>query len=222
LSIYSQASLPALETVGGYLYIYSQASLPALETVGGYLYINSQASLPALETVGGHLYINSQASLKADALIKGKKVDIKSKVMTAFTSRGYLLSDKILSKIISKKKAGKIVLWKTLKIGTQKILYVAQKGEMFSHGETVKKAVHDLRYKLTDRDTAKYNGWTLSSVHDIASIIGCYRAVTGACEAGTKGFCKGKDLPAKMSVKEAIEKTKGEYGNNEFAKFFKK
>jgi hypothetical protein len=35
-------------------------------------------------------------------------------------------------------------------------------------------------------------------------------------------FCEGKKLPAKLSIKEAIEITNGAYKSREFAAFFKK
>ena len=91
--------------------------------------------------------------------------------------------------------------------------------------ETAKKpkaAIHDLRYKISDRDTTPYKSWTLDSVHPIADMIGAYRAITGACYEGTKQFCEGMKLPAKLSVKEAISKTKGAYGARQFEDFFKK
>jgi hypothetical protein len=53
-------------------------------------------------------------------------------------------------------------------------------------------------------------------------VIQSYRAITGACEVGTKQFCNGKELPTKMSVKEAIEATKGAWGGDKFKAFFKK
>jgi len=60
LSIYSDAKLEALTSVGGYLSIYSDAKLEAnaLTSVGGYLYIDSDAKLEAnaLTSVGGYLY----------------------------------------------------------------------------------------------------------------------------------------------------------------------
>jgi hypothetical protein len=69
LSIYSNAELKALKSVGGDLYIYSNAELKAdkLESVGGYLSIYSNAELKAdkLESVGGCLSIYSNAELKA-------------------------------------------------------------------------------------------------------------------------------------------------------------
>ena len=54
------------EKITGYLSIYSQAKLDNLKSVGGNLYINSQAKLeaPELKSVGGYLYINSRISEK--------------------------------------------------------------------------------------------------------------------------------------------------------------
>jgi hypothetical protein len=72
-----------------------------------------------------------------------------------------------------------------------------------------------------DRDTTKYKDWTLASEHTQEDIIGAYRAITGACETGTKMFCQGKELPAKLSIKKAIEITAGAYRSKEFAAFFK-
>ena len=145
------------------------------------------------------------------------------KLQRKYESKGFLFCDNILSKIVSKRRAGKIVMWKTRAIGnSSKIIYVAQKGEVYSHGETPKQASHDLRYKITDRDTSKYKGWTLDSVHLIEDVIGAYRCITGACETGTKMFCEGKDIPAKMSVNAAIAATKGAWGADKFADFFTK
>ena len=140
-----------------------------------------------------------------------------------YISKGYILADDILSRIVSKRKAGKIVVWKTSKIGNRsKIVYVAQKGELFAHGETVKQASHDLRYKISDRDTTFCAGWKPESVHTSEDLIHAYRAITGACLEGTKGWCEGKTLPAKMSVKVAIQLTRGAYQANKFAAFFAK
>jgi len=94
--------------------------------------------------------------------------------------------------------------------------------EVFSHGETPKKAAHDLRYKLGDRDTTKYKKWTLESVKPIEEVIQAYRVITGACEAGTKQWCEGRKLPAKVSIKVAVRMTREAYGGRQFAAFFSK
>ena len=214
----AQLTCPLLKEVGGDLCVDGSAQLPLLKEVGGDLCVDDSAQLtcPLLKEVGGYLRVYGSAQLPQNITHNPRPI------FKVFKKSGYLLADNILSKIISKRKLGHIVFWKTRKIGSHKILYVAQKGNVFSHGETLAKASNDLRYKLIDRDTSRYKEWMLDSVHPIADIIGAYRAITGACEAGTKGFCEGKDIPAKMSVKQAIDKTKGAWGAEKFKEFFAK
>jgi len=222
--LHASASLPALTTIGGYCYLHVSASLKAdaLTTIGGDCSLSASASLPALTTIGGDCSLSASASLKADALIKGKKVDTKPIVRKAFYKHGYLFADGILSNIVSKRKAENVVIWKTTKIGSDKVVYVVQRGEIFSHGETVKQASHDLHYKLDgNRDTSEYKKWTLTTVKPIAELIQAYRVITGSCETGTKQWCEGKNLPAKASVKVAIRLTRGAYQAGKFAEFFK-
>ena len=206
-----------------------EVKLKGIKYLKGKLSVSGTLTAPLLKECA-ELYVSSGATLTAPLLKKergGISVDVlRARIILAlqkkYESKGFLFCDNILSKIVSKHKAGKITMWKTKAIGnSKKIIYVAQKGEIYSHGETPKQASHDLRYKLVDRDTTKYKGWTLESIHDQASIIGAYRCITGACETGTKMFCDGKELPAKLSIKKAIELTKGAYRSAEFAAFFK-
>ena len=53
-------------------------------------------------------------------------------------------------------------------------------------------------------------------------MIRMYRAITGACEAGTKYFCENNKLPQKCTIRKAIELTQGQYGNESFRKFFER
>jgi hypothetical protein len=78
-------------------------------------------------------------------------------------------------------------------------------------------------YKLSSRDTSAFERWTLGKTVSLADAIKSYRAITGACEGGTRGFCErlGK-LPDKLTISKAIELTKGQYGAEVFAKFFAK
>ena len=140
-----------------------------------------------------------------------------------YMSKGYLLADNIISRIVSKRESGQITIYKTTRIGNRrKVLYVVQRGEIFSHGETVKQAVHDLRYKLDgNRDTSEYKKWTLDTVKHVSELIQAYRVITGACETGTRQWCEGKKLPAKVSVKVAIRLTRKAYAGTKFAAFFK-
>ena len=131
------------------------------------------------------------------------------------------MADNILSRIVSKRKAGEVIIWKTNPIGRRvKVVYVAQRGELYAHGETPREAAHDLRFKISDRDTTFCAKWKPESVHTSEELIHAYRAITGACAEGTRGWCEGKKLPALMSVKVAIRLTRGAYQAGKFAEFF--
>ena len=183
--------------------------------------------LKGVERIGGDLSINANAELKAPRakynIGGGIRTRIMGEVRESFRKHGYLFADGILSRIVSKRNHGEVIVYKTTKIGnSDKVVYVVQRGEVFSHGETVRQAIHDLRYKSTDRDTTKYEKWTLDSVHPLEQVISSYRAITGACEAGTRQWCEGKNLPDKLSVKMAIRATRGAYGAEKFKAFFSK
>jgi hypothetical protein len=230
LSIYAQAKLDALTTVGGYLYIYAQAELdaPALTTVGGYLYINAQAELdaPALTTVGGDLSICAQAKLDAPALKGGNDNTAKAKCTKALElslkTKGLIKIDGILSWLISRKKIGPLFAFKVKIVGKLTTSFAVQRGLLFSHGETVEKAIESLRYKLQDRDTSRFEGWKLTTKVSLDDAIQAYRAITGACEYGVRIFCESKKIPEKLTIAKAIEITAGSYGSAKFAAFFKK
>ena len=149
-------------------------------------------------------------------------INLKSELKSEFSAEGYLWADGIITELLSKRRSGKILFYKTKTLGMGKVIYVAQKGDMFSHGETPKQAAHDLRYKLNgNRDTSEYKKWTLDTVKPVAEIIQSYRIITGACEIGTRQWCEGKKLPAKVSIKVAIRLTREAYAGAKFAAFFR-
>ena len=47
-----------------------------------------------------------------------------------------------------------------------------------------------------------------------------YRVITGACEQGTRYFVEHNDLPNRLTVRQAIDLTQGQYGNKKFKEFF--
>jgi hypothetical protein len=229
LSIYSKATLdaPKLETVGGDLYINSNATLPKLETVGGDLSIYSKATLdaPKLETVGGDLSIYSKATLDAPKLKNKNDVTAKKTCQTrlavSFKKKGLVKIDGILSYLFSRKKLKDLIVFKVKIVGKLKFSFIVQREQQFSHGETVKKAIESLRYKLSDRDTNEFKKWKLTTTISLDDAIQAYRAITGACELGVRNFCESIKVPEKLTVKKAIELTDGKYGSDKFAEFFK-
>ena len=102
-----------------------------------------------------------------------------------------------------------------------KIQSVVTDGEHFSHGETIKQAKEDLKFKISDRDTSEYKNYTLDTSVTQAEAIRMYRIITGACEAGTKHFVSSlPKLKRKYKISEIIKLTKGQFGAETFKKFF--
>ena len=128
----------------------------------------------------------------------------------------HIIADNILSKVIKKK--GNI--YHVQNYGSDKITYLVKDGDIYSHGETLKEAKESLKYKISNRDISEFEKYTLDDELDDITIIRMYRAITGACEAGTKYFCENNKLPKKCTIRKAIELTQGQYGNESFRKFF--
>ena len=135
-------------------------------------------------------------------------------------------TDGIKSVVIETKgKVKKVRLIDTEKnVLTSKINYVVTDGNgNFAHGETIKDAKKSLLYKISNRDTSKYKNLTLDSELTFEDAIKMYIVVTGACESGTKFFIEQNKLKdRKYTVREMIELTKGQYGNETLQKFFDK
>ncbi len=135
--------------------------------------------------------------------------------------RGYVQADGIFQKFVARKKLGDIEVFTVQNFPKKEESFVVRRGDTFSHGQTVEKAIEDLRYKLTDRDTSRFESWTPETIVAIDDAIQSYRAITGACEFGTKHFCDGIELPEEITVAEIIKRTKGQFGNEQYREFFK-
>ena len=220
----NQSDFSHITEVTGYVYVDGSAKLDALTTVGGYVYVYGSAKLDALTTVGGYVYVDGSAKLDALKLEKQNDETAKGRCQAAlsasFAARFLIKIDGILSWIIGKKSLGEITVFEIKIVGKLKTSFAVQRGESFSHGETVEKAIEDLRYKISDRDTSRFESWTLKTEVSIEEAIQSYRLITGACEFGTKHFCNSIELPEKITVSEIIKKTKGQFGNLEYQKFF--
>ena len=200
LSIDSDAKLDNLTTVGGYLSINSDAKLNNLTTVGGGLSINSDAKLEAnnLTTVGGYLYINSDAKLDnlttvGDDLYIYSNAKLEANFLTGLKWKSV---DRNLFIIESTKPKGDIIIYKGYNvIGVKDNViqredcYVAESGEFYAHGKSMKKAVEDLQFKLIS-EKLKNEPINKDTVIDIKY----YRLVTGACEFGVKSFIESNGL----------------------------
>ena len=127
-----------------------------------------------------------------------------------------IIADRILSEIINHK--GNV--YKVKNYSEEEITYLVKDGDIYSHGKTLEEARENLKYKISNRDTSMYKGYTLDTEVTLEQAIKMYRIITGACETGVKYFVENNELPEKMTVKELIEITQGQYGNRELVEFF--
>ena len=205
----------------GYLYLSGTGitSLPEGLTVGGSLDLSGTGitSLPEGLTVGGFL------DLSGTGITDTSKVNrnLPEVLRWEYKGREYIKVDGIFSRVISRK--GKV--WRIAQIGSTKEQYLVTDGEgRYAHGDTIKQAKADLIYKIKDRNTDKYKGMALDTRLTFAEAIKCYRVITGACEAGTRGFVQslGDKVKDHYTIAEMMEVTKGQYGNATFCNFFQK
>ena len=215
-------SAPKLMSVGGSAYFRKwTGSAPKLTSIGRYADFRGwTGSAPKLMSVGGYAdfrgWTGSAPKIKTN---DSNAVAICSDALSkSFLASGYIFADGILAQIISRRGS----VYKVVICGERESSFVIANGDgNYSHGATIKEARDSLIYKLQSRDLTEFEGWTLKTCVSLADAVKAYRSITGACEAGVRGFCErhGK-MPAKLTVSKIVEMTKGKYGNEQFEKFF--
>ena len=128
--------------------------------------------------------------------------------------------DGIQSLLISQRKnVQKVVLYREIRPS-----YIFTKDGVSAHGKTVKSAYRDWLFKTSPRDMSEYEGLNLDDIKDLNYWAVCYRTITGACSLGTENFIENsKDkLKPRMSLREVITVTEGQYGHNCFKEFFER
>lgn len=175
----------------------------ALTEVSGYVDVrqNAQFTAPAL-TKSGSVYVQENAQFTAPALkiknniatIAKKKYDIVHKDGIAF----YVVSSKttkeikVYSGFFEPKIENKKLVWKDS--------FLAVKGNFSAHGETLKKAVDDLQFKITAEKLKKEPIYMETVMTD-----NYYRLTTGACEIGVKRWKENNNIKVEsMTVKELL------------------
>jgi len=184
-----------------------------LEPVGGSLDLRGLTSIPDgfNPTVGGSLY------LRRKYIYIGKTIQI-----IRWNDGKYCSSDGIFGEVVSDKFLDGINILKVKKINKSETFYLVEKNGETAHGDSVKTAIIDLRFKTEKRDISEYNELNVDSEISFDDAVLCYRVITGACSFGVSDFIKNrlsinKD---KYTVGEIISITTGEYGGDTFRKFF--
>jgi len=139
------------------------------------------------------------------------------------TEKWSIIADGILSEIVKKKRIKDTIIYTVINYKQIEISYLVEKDGIFAHGKTVKEAKESWIYKIDNRDTSQYQDLTLDSIISLEEAIKMYRVITGACEFGVKRFMDSQSkVKKKYSIEEIIKITRGNYGNEAIAKFFKK
>ena len=220
----TSVTFPEGMTIGGYLDLrYNQltsVTFPEGMTIGGSLYLGqnrlTSVTFPEGMTIGG--YLDLRYNQLTSPVVPPQTKEAPSVLHWKWRDKHYIKADGIFQQVVSHR--GKV--YRVKDIGAKDVTYLVTDGNgRWSHGKTLKEAREDLIYKISDRDTSKYEALTLDSVLSKAEAIQCYRVITGACAAGTRSFCEtlGK-MKSKYSIREIIELTKGQYGHESFAEFF--
>ena len=199
-------------TVGGDLYLDGLTSIPDgfNPTVGGYLDLDGLTSIPEgfNPTVGGYLDL------------RGLTSDYTKLIGPVIWGDKYIKADGIFTEIISVR--GRV--FRVKKLCKEKVFYLVTDGNgKYAHGDSLSEAREDLIYKLnSDVNKDDFKDLKLTDKLNFEQAIACYRAITGACGFGVKGFVERNkiDKKEKYSVKEIIKLTKGEFGSEVLKKFF--
>ena len=187
-------------TINGYLDLEGLQSIPdsaflANTTINGSLYLRglqsiSDSAFLANTTINGYLDLEGLQRKDKETLLNNvsqlKEVYNKEK--------GYCFFDRILSKV------KKVTQKKDYTIFETPIEFVVKKGNYTAHGETVKKAIQDLEFKIV---AEKLKNEPIKE--DTEFTVKYYRLLTGACDAGCRSWMQNNDIEFKVENGETVE-----------------
>ena len=94
------------------------------------------------QVIGGNLWYNDNSI----ANLIGKPSEYQN-TFIPFYEAGYIKADGILTKRISERKKGDITIYKTQRLASDEIIYVAKQGDTTAHGRTAREAVEQLVFR---------------------------------------------------------------------------
>jgi len=170
-------------------------------------------ALPDNLTVGGWLFlsgtgITDEAAEKVRQLHNGD-----------YSPGRWIYADGILTHIKKEKHLNQYTFY----VGRIPGRSVIFDGKHYAHCDTLRNGVADLLFKAAnDRGADQYNGMSLDAEMAVPEAVTMYRVITGACKQGSESFVAslGKKLKERYTIRELLELTRGQYGSENFAKFF--
>jgi hypothetical protein len=194
------ASLPVLTTMGNDCLRYNDklttASLPVLTTMGNdCLRYNDKlttASLPVLTTMGNDC-LRSNDKLTTASLGKNK---LNTKSVDGFC---FIVENEKTTKGIKIYTGYNLVNINNSIIKKQHC-FVAEKENFYAHGETVKKAIGDLQFKIVAEKLKK------DPINkDTKFTVKYYRLLTGACDLGVRSWMTSNKIAFKIEGDNTVE-----------------
>lgn len=150
------------------------------EKIGGSLDLRSLTAIPDgfNPTVGGSLDLSS--GLTSNSTSPNPEIiwRVKNRLISWCDGR-FILADNILTEVVSKK--GNIYIVK--KLNSTDNFYLVSDGFTHAHGETLKKAKEDFKFKLISEKLKNE-----PILADTVITIRHYRLITGACEFGVSNW----------------------------------
>jgi hypothetical protein len=220
-------------TVGGSLFLYSLKEIPSgfNPTVGGNLDLYSLKEIPSgfNPTVGRDLFLPSLKEIPSgfnpvcfDCYYQGSwgRSHVLPPVVISFPGTRYISCDGIFCEVVRKKGS----VFHVKKANSTSIFFLVVVDGKCAHGASLAEARESLKFKISSRDTTRYNSLTVDSKLTYAKMIECYRVITGACEYGVKEFISRKVSKVKKfyQISEILLLTENEFGHSQFKKFFDK
>ena len=162
--------------------------------INGYLDLSSLTSADKDflkgTTINGYLDLSSLTSADKDLLQK----NVKQLEVGYNEEKGYCYFDGILNKVLflSNKKGYNIY--------TTTNGYVAEKGNYTAHGNTIKKCIEDLEFKII---AEKLKNEPIKK--DTEFTVKYYRLLTGACDLGCRSFMQNNNIPFNVIDNNTVE-----------------
>lgn len=182
---------------------------------GGGLYLSGTGitSLPDNLTVGGGLDL-SGTGITDNAAKKVRKLHDGD-----YCAGRWIYADGILTHIKKEKHLNQYTFY----VGCIPGRNVIFDGKNYAHCDTLRNGIADLMFKsASDRGANQYSGMSLDTEMTVPEAVTMYRVITGACKQGSESFVAslGDKLKERYTIREMLGLTKGQYGSENFAKFF--
>jgi hypothetical protein len=129
----------------------------------------------------------------------------------------YIYCDNRLTWITGKKQVNEFTVY----IGRFGEVVVTKDNKKFAHGKTLRQAISDLLFKLSDRNKNEYIDLDKNVQLPINDMIVMYRTITGACSLGVENFMHNKNFNETISLNEINNIIGDDYGSKSFREFFK-